>query len=137
MTRPPRQRERPAPAAPSPEVETAVLEPVMFTHEPVAAEPEPTIAPAPLAQEPSLPETSTDEQQPEPVAVAPAQQPWRMEPIALPPDMVMVETQAEKAARMLEEERQDVPRPARAPRQRNPEPVIPDEPLQQVETRKE
>jgi ribonuclease E len=137
MTRPPRQRERPAPAAPSPEVETAVLEPVMFTHEPVAAEPEPTIAPAPLAQEPYLPETSTDEQQPEPVAVAPAQQPWRMEPIALPPDMVMVETQAEKAARMLEEERQDVPRPARAPRQRNPEPVIPDEPLQQVETRKE
>jgi hypothetical protein len=58
-----------------------------------------------------------------------------MEPVALPPDMMMIETQADKAARMLEGERQDVPRPARAPRK--PEAVIPNEPLQQVETRKE
>jgi hypothetical protein len=60
-----------------------------------------------------------------------------MEPVSLPPDMVMIETQADKTATMREEERQDVPRPARPPRQRNPESVIPDEPLQQVETRKE
>jgi hypothetical protein len=109
----------------------------MFTHDPVAVEPEPTIAPAPLAQEPYLRETSTDERQPEPVAAAPARQSWKMEPVVLPPDMMMIETQADKAARMLEEERQDESRPARPPRQRNPEPVIPDEPLQQVETRKE
>jgi ribonuclease E len=109
----------------------------MFTHEPVTAEPPPTITPATLPQEPYLPETNIDEQQPEPVATAPTRQPWKMEPVALPPDMVMIETQADKAARMLEEERQDVPRPARAPRQRKPESVIPDEPLQQVETRKE
>jgi hypothetical protein len=109
----------------------------MFTHEPVAAEPPPTIAPATLPQERYLPEANTDERQPEPVAAAPARQPWKMEPIALPPDMVMIETQADKAARMLEEERRDVPRPARSPRQRNPESVNADEPLQQVETRKE
>ena len=60
-----------------------------------------------------------------------------MEPIALPPDMVMIETQSDKLARMLEEERQDAPRPARPARQRNSEAVIAEEPLQQVETRKE
>jgi ribonuclease E len=134
VARPAREREHLAPTAPSAEVQTAVLEPVMFTHEPVAAEPPPTITPATLPQEPYLPETNIDEQQPEPVATAPTRQPWKME---LPPDMVMIETHADKAARMLEEERQDVPRPARAPRQRKPESVIPDEPLQQVETRKE
>jgi len=137
MAGPARERERPAPAASSPEAQTADLEPVMFTHEPVAAEPQPTMPPAALPQERYLPEANADERQAEPVVAAPARQPWKMEPIALPPDMVMIETQADKAARMLEKERQDVPRPARPPRQRNPEPVIPDEPLQQVETRKE
>ncbi|HKQ23866.1 MAG TPA: Rne/Rng family ribonuclease [Burkholderiales bacterium] len=157
MARPHRERKRPAPATPSPEVQTAMLEPVMFTHEPVAAEPPPTIAvetlpqeryrpelpPAgaadTLPQERYLPEANTDERQPEPVAAAPApaRQPWKMEPIALPPDMVMIETQSDKLARMLEEERQDAPRPVRPPRQRNSETVIADEPLQQVETRKE
>ena len=173
MAKPHRERKRPAPATPSPEAQTAILEPVMFTHDPVAAEPPPTIAvetlpqeryrpeppptiaaetmpqeryvPEPprtnatetLPQERYLPEVNTDERQPEPVAAAPARQPWKMEPIALPPDMVMIETQSDKAARMLEEERQDEPRPARPARQRNSETVIPDEPLQQVETRKE
>ena len=137
MAKPARERERAAPAASSPEVQTAVLEPVMFTQEPVAAQPPPAVAPAPLAQEPYLSEVNTDERQPEPVAAAPARQSWKMEPVSLPPDMVMIETQSDKAARMLEEERQDVPRPARPHRQRNPEPVNADEPLQQVETRKE
>ena len=108
----------------------------MFAHEPVAAEPPPTRAPATLPQEPYLPEADTYEH-PEPAAAAPALQPWKMEPIALPSDMVMIETQSDKAARMLEEERQDASRPARPPRQRDPEPVNADEPLQQVETRKE
>ncbi len=137
MARPVHERERPAPATPSREVQTAVLEPVMFMHQPVAAEPPPTIAPTPLPQEPYLPEAIREERQPEPLAAAPARQAWKMEPIALPPDMVMIETQSDRAARMLEEEHQDVPRPARPPRQRNPEAVNAEEPLQQVETRKE
>ena len=90
-----------------------------------------------MTQERYRSEANTDERQPEPVAAAPARQPWKMEPIALPPDMVMIETQSDKAARMLEEERQDAPRPARPARQRSSETVIADEPLQQVETRKE
>jgi ribonuclease E len=157
MTRPARERERPTPSS---EVRTAVLEPVMYTQEPTATEPPPAIAPAPppqerhlpeastderqanqvaepLPQERYLPEVNTDERQAEPVPAAPARQPWKMEPIALPPDMEMVETQADKAARMIEQEQQHLTRAARPPRQRNREPVIADEPLQQVETRKE
>jgi len=157
MTRPVRERERPAPA-PASDVQTAVLEPVMYTHEPTAVEPPPAIAPAPMPQERYLPEANTDERQAKQVAapppqdsylpepntderqaepVAPARQVWKMEPIALPPDMEMVETQADKAARMIEQEQQDLARAARPPRQRNREPVTADEPLQQVETRKE
>jgi len=157
MSRPARERERPVPA---PEVQTAVLEPVMYTQERTATELPPAIAPAPppqerylpeantderqaepvaepLPQERYLPEVNSDERQAEPVAAAPARQPWKMEPIALPPDMEMVETQADKAARMIEQEQQDLARAARPPRQRNREPAIVDEPLQQVETRKE
>jgi hypothetical protein len=159
MPRPARERERPLPVESLPEVQTAVLEPVMYTQEQAAAERPPAIAPAPLPRERYLPEANsderqaepvaaaplpqerylaeanTDERQAEPVAAAPARQPWKMEPIALPPDMEMVETQADKAARMIEKEQQDFARAARPPRQRNSEPVIADEPLQQVETR--
>jgi ribonuclease E len=159
MPRPARERERPVPVESLPEVQTAVLEPVMYTQEPAAAEPPPASAPAPLPrerylpevnsderqaepvaaaplpQERYLPEANTDERQAEPVAAAPARQPWKMEPIALPPDMEMVETQADKAARMIEQEQQNVARAARPPRQPNSEPVVADEPLQQVETR--
>jgi hypothetical protein len=92
---------------------------------------------APPPQERYLPEANTNERQAEPVAAAPTRQPWKMEPIALPPGMEMVETQADKAARMIEQEQQDFARAARPPRQQNREPVIADEPLQQVETRKE
>ena len=140
---------------PSPEDRTAILEPVTFTQEPFAAEPPPSITPETLTQEryrPELPpavaaetlpqeryrpEADTNQREPEPVAAVPARQPWKMEPIALPPDMVMIETQSDKVARILEEERQDAPRPARPARQRNSETVVPDEPLQQVETHKE
>jgi len=109
----------------------------MYTHEPAAAETPPAIVPPALPHERYLAETNADERQPETPAETPARQRWKMEPIALPPDMVMIETQADKAARMIEEERQEVPRAARPPRQRSSEPGIPDEPLQQVETRKE
>ncbi|HYM87221.1 MAG TPA: hypothetical protein VET30_10895, partial [Pseudoxanthomonas sp.] len=109
----------------------------MLPQERYRPEPPPVVAAETLPQERYLPEANTDERQPEPVAAAPARQPWKMEPIALPPDMVMIETQSDKAARMLEEERQDAPQPARPARQRSTETVIPEEPLQQVETRKE
>jgi ribonuclease E len=156
LPRPARERERPAPVESLPEVQTAVLEPVMYTQEPTPAEPPPAIAPVPMPQERYLPEANTDERQAKQVAapppqerylpepntderqaepVAPARQVWKMEPIALPPDMEMVETQADKAARMIEQEQQDLARAARPPRPRNREPVIADEPLQQVETR--
>jgi ribonuclease E len=126
MTRAARERERPAPA-PAPEVQTAVLEPVMYTQEPTPAEPPPAITPAPMPQERYLPEANTDERQAKQLAAPPpqerylpeantdgrqaepvalARQVWKMEPIALSPDMEMVETQADKAARMIEQEQQ-------------------------------
>jgi hypothetical protein len=54
-----------------------------------------------------------------------------MEPIALPSDLVMIETQTKTATTAYEDE---APRPARVPRPRPQAQVIPDEPLQQVET---
>ncbi len=109
----------------------------MFTHEPVNVESSRAITPVSLPEDFSLPEANTDKPQTESVTVAPAPQPWKMEPIALPPEMEMIETQADTSARMLEEERQDESAPAKRPRQHFPEPIIPEEPLQQVETRKE
>lgn len=133
----PGERKQVAPAVPQSDLQTAVLEPAMFTREPVNVESSPVITPVSLPEDFSLPEANTDKPQSESVSVVPARQPWKMEPIALPPDMEMIETQADMSARMLEEERQDVSPPARRPRQHFPEPIIPDEPLQQVETRKE
>jgi ribonuclease E len=157
MQRPPRGRERERPAPFSAEEQPAVLEPVMYTQQPVDVETPQPVAPAPPPREFDRPDADSDqrelqarpqqefdrpedhayERQPEPVAEAPARQPWKMEPITLPPELVMIETQADKAARMLEEEQQDLSRPARAPRKRDFEQAIAEEPLQQVETRKE
>jgi hypothetical protein len=55
-----------------------------------------------------------------------------MEDVSLPSDMVMIETQSKPATTPYQEE---APRPARTPRPRPQSPVVPDEPLQQVETR--
>jgi len=86
------------------------------------------------------------EQRPEPVITRPQAQPvavpqpqvapapapaWKMEPVAMPSDLVMIETQAKPSANYEEPE---APRPVRTPRPRNTAPVVPDEPLQQVET---
>jgi hypothetical protein len=57
---------------------------------------------------------------------------WKMEDVSLPSDMVMIETQSKPATTPYEEE---APRPARTPRPRPQSVVVPDEPLQQVETR--
>ena len=65
---------------------------------------------------------------------APKPQPgWKMEPVTLPPELVMIETQSKVAA--IEPE-PDTPRPARTPRPRHQPPQVTDEPLQQVETGK-
>jgi len=59
---------------------------------------------------------------------------WKMEPVALPSDLVMIETQSR--AQVIEEE-PVTPRPARTPRPRYQAPAVPEEPLQQVETGKQ
>ena len=68
---------------------------------------------------------------PKPVVERPAQPAWKMEPVALPSDMVMIETQNKPPVTVYED---PAPRPARTPRQRPQQPVVADEPLQQVET---
>ena len=69
--------------------------------------------------------------EPKPTVERPAQPAWKMEPIVLPSDLVMIETQTKAPAKAYEDE---APRPARAPRPRQHQAVIPEEPLQQVET---
>ena len=81
---------------------------------------------------------------PEPVFATPEMQPvapkpqaapaWKMEPVALPSDMVMIETQS-KASSIVHES--EASRPARSPRPRSQAPLMPEEPLQQVETGKQ
>ena len=56
---------------------------------------------------------------------------WRMEPISLPPDLVMIETQPAKAVTTPETA---VPRPPRTPRPRMQPLPVAEESLQQVET---
>lgn len=62
----------------------------------------------------------------------PEQPAWRMEPIGLPEDLVMIETTTKADTTAYTE---PAPRPVRTPRPRPQAPAIPDEPLQQVETR--
>jgi ribonuclease E len=110
-----REEYRPSAPAPVVEPEHAELEP-MGQSRPMpalerAAAPEPAPAPIPVER--------------------PAQPAWKMEPVALPSDMVMIETQNKPATTVYEE---SAPRPARTPRPRPQQVAVPDEPLQQVET---
>ena len=89
------------PAATVPE-QRSVSEPVIQTPQAAPATPKPEAAPA-----------------------------WKMEPVALPSDLVMIETQAKPQTNYREPE---PPRPVRTPRPRPQQQVTPDEPLQQVET---
>lgn len=95
---------------------------------------EPEQPPAAPEQRPIL--QSVVEIPPEPTgaAIAQAAPAWKMEPVALPPDLVMIETRSKTSATYQEEP--EVPRPIRPPRPRYQAPAIPDEPLQQVETGK-
>src|SRR3954471_10046666 len=58
---------------------------------------------------------------------------WKLEPVTLPPELVMIETQ-HKAPSFSQEP--EMPRRTRTPRPRNQSPEAADEPLQQVETGK-
>jgi hypothetical protein len=73
------------------------------------------------------------EQRPSPEpAVTPQQTPgWKMEPVTLPPELVMIETQHTPSSFNEEPE---MPRRARTPRPRKESLEGSDEPLQQVET---
>ncbi len=84
---------------------------------PIVAIPERPPAPAPVLEKP------------EPQA-APA---WRMDPVVLPSDLVMIETQSKVA--VIDQE-MEVSRSARTPRPRYQSPAAAEEPLQQVETGK-
>jgi hypothetical protein len=59
---------------------------------------------------------------------------WQMPPIELPSDLVLIETQPEKLAQVMDQpaEVSQAPKPRRT---RPPEQPVPDEPLVQIETR--
>ncbi|MBC8006520.1 MAG: Rne/Rng family ribonuclease [Prolixibacteraceae bacterium] len=83
------------------------------------------------------PEPVLEKAQVQPVAprAQPAPAPaWKMDPVALPSDLVMIETQS-KGSPISQEP--DAPRPARTPRPRNQPPAVAEEPLKQVETGKQ
>jgi len=87
------------------------------------------------AERASGPRSATEavaERAPEPVHAAQSAPAWKMEPVTLPADMVMIETRAKAPAFEPEPEQ---PRRARTPRPRNQ--PLPEEPLQQVETGKQ
>ena len=106
------------PAVARPVVRDYPVEEIRHTEfAPAVTIPERPPAPAPVLEKP-VPQS------------APA---WRMDPVALPSDLVMIETQSKEAVTNQETE---VPRSARTPRPRYQSPAAAEEPLQQVETGK-
>ncbi len=90
-----------------------------------------------FAAQHSTVEPSMQQREKQPVSAqppAPAAASWKPEPVALPSDLVMIETQSSADSF---EPPPEAPRPARAPRPRYQAPAVPDEPLQQVETGKQ
>jgi ribonuclease E len=154
QARPPRERAQ-APSAIVPED----LQPIMVEERPVEQRPmERVVAQQQAVEQPIMREHAVEEikhaefapaamipeQLPPPVPVIerPEVQPiapqlaapaWKMEPVALPSDLVMIETQSKGPSTYQEPE---VPRPARTPRPRYQPQAAPEEPLQQVETGK-
>jgi len=118
---------RSRPPEPVAERESAELEPMGLAR-PMVIATERKAAPEPIRAEPIRAEFKAE---PIPTVERPAQPAWKMEPIALPSDLVMIETQAKAPAKAYEDE---APRPARTPRARQHQAVVPQEPLQQVET---
>ena len=89
--------------------------------------PERKAEPEPIRAEPMQAEFKAEPKRSE---ERPAEPAWKMEPIALPSDLVMIETQTKAPAKAYEDE---APRPPRTPRRQH-QAVVPEEPLQQVET---
>ena len=83
----------------------------------------------------SIPEQAQPAQEP-PAEQPPAKPAWKMEPVQLPPDMVLVETRADPATQPPQEPEEEQ-RPVRQPRPRTEEPSSAEESLVQVETRKQ
>jgi hypothetical protein len=82
------------------------------------------------------PEPAMEKRDPQPVmAEVRATPAWKMAPVTLPSDLVMIETQRRNPGIPSQEE--DVPHAVRTPRPRYQPPPIPEEPLQQVETGKQ
>ena len=81
------------------------------------------------------PEPEIERSKVQPVAPKPQAAPaWKMDPVALPSELVMIETQS-KASSIDQEP--DAPGPARTARPRYQPASVPEEPLQQVETGKQ
>jgi ribonuclease E len=156
QSRPPREREH-APAA----IAREDSQPIAIEQRPmerlVAEQPavEQTVVEQPVVRENAVEEISRTEfapaamipelqPAPEPVIEKPEEQPvtpkpqaapaWKMDPVALPSDLVMIETQSKSPSTYQEPE---APRPARTPRPSYQPPAVPEEPLQQVETGKQ
>ena len=154
--RPAREREHPAAAITQEDSQPVVIEqramdrPV--TEQPVVEQPvfaQPVVRENLAAEDKRTefsPSTVIPEQRPapepvferlemQPVAPKPQAAPaWKMEPVALPSDMVMIETQS-KASSIVHES--EASRPVRSPRPRSQAPLMSEEPLQQVETGKQ
>jgi len=87
-----------------------------------------------IPEQQPAPEPVIEKPQEQPVTPKPQAAPaWKMEPVALPSDLVMIETQAKRPSTYQEAE---APHPARTPRPRYQPPAVAEEPLQQVETGK-
>jgi ribonuclease E len=152
QARPPHEREHAPPAAIAREDSQPIVIEQRPMQRPVAEQPvvEQTVVREDAVEEVKrtefAPATVIPEQRPapEPVIERPEMQPvaskpqaapaWKMEPVALPSDLVMIETQSKGSSISQEPE---APSPARTPRPRHQPPLVPEEPLQQVETGKQ
>ena len=128
-----------ASAEPAPYTVPVAAEPAPYSV-PAPVEPEPRVEEAPAALVASAPEVVREEpQSPAPVSEAESVvQPGRADPASIlaslksgASDLVQIETDPHKVQAMVEEE--EAPR---LPRVRRPRPVISNEPLMQVETRR-
>jgi ribonuclease E len=151
QARAPRERAQAASAIVPEDLQPIVIE--QRPMEPVAAQPQAAeqpvvrrhaveeIRPAELAPAAKIAEALATPvaviEKPEVQPIAPQSQAapaWKLNPVALPSDLVMIETQSKSPATHQEP---DGPRPARKPRPRYQPQAAAEEPLQQVETGKQ
>ena len=93
-------------------------------------------APAAVPERPATPEQAITKPEIQPVVSQPqTATAWKMDPVVLPSDLVMIESRSRGPS--IYQEPEEAPRPARTPRPRPQRPTTTDEPLQQVETGKQ